>query len=274
MTATTWRGGTVAVSDGNDMTTTGEVRIDPPDVGSRSEPLSPKIIAEMRELHDRSVGLSRLSRVHRFRTRRERRAAREAEGDFLRALGFDAYEQFVAVARAIDRPLRPAPELALVDSGDAVDLIDAHETEAALLRILQDAEGAKAVRPTNEPHARTNGAVASLGGNDDDLPGAQAAAVAGLVEAVGELRSLCELLRAERVELAALGASVRAEAEALLEQARADAQRLQDEASVAARTVLDRAQADAVTLTRNALSTVDGLHRLAAERSSGDTHRD
>ena len=47
--------------------------------------------------------------------------------------------------------------------------------------------------------------------------------------------------------------------------ARLDAQRVRDAAAADARAVLDRARADAVALTRNAISTVDGLRQLAAE---------
>jgi hypothetical protein len=99
----------------------------------------------------------------------------------------------------------------------------------------------------------------------EDVDGAVPAAAAALIQAAAELRGLCELLREERAALAVLGADARAEAERVLERARLDARQLSDEAATQARAVLDRAGADALALTRNAISTVDGLRRLADE---------
>jgi hypothetical protein len=101
------------------------------------------------------------------------------------------------------------------------------------------------------------------------VDGAVPAAAAALVQAAGELRALCEVLRDERAQIAALGADARAESERMLERARVEAQRLGDEAASQARALLDQASADAVALTRNAISTVDGLRRLADDAASG-----
>ncbi len=113
----------------------------------------------------------------------------------------------------------------------------------------------------DELRARANGAATDTSTPD---PPTQDAALA-LAQVAAEMRSLCELLREERAAVAALGTTARAQAEVVLEAARLDAQAVRDAAAADARAVLDQARADAVALTRNAISTVDGLRRLAAE---------
>ena len=107
----------------------------------------------------------------------------------------------------------------------------------------------------------------------DLLDGAVPAAAAALIQVASELRGLCDMLREERAAVATLGADARAEAQHVLERARLDARLLSDEAAAQARAVLDRAGADALALTRNAISTVDGLRRLADESAAaGESH--
>jgi hypothetical protein len=279
---------------------------------TRTTPLAPRLVAEVRDLHDRNVSLSRDAGGPRGRRgRRERREARDAENDLLRALGFPSYEAFVAY---VDPPKPPpaapagvAATLSLVDelpesrSGSTAAL-DAEETEAALLRVLNGGRQTPEPAPAGDDRAVDDELVrrAAPGGLADlhariayfeeelaetrfelgrmrdrlrnapdpgepEQPNAIPVAAEALVQAAAELRSLCELLRTERTELLALGANARAQAEQILESARLDAQLLRDEAATAARAVLDQASADAVALTRNAISTVDGLRRLAGE---------
>jgi cell division septum initiation protein DivIVA len=290
--------------------------VSPADAVSRPAPLAPKIVSEVRELHERCAELARDGRGRKGR--RDRREAREAETDLLRALGFANYEAFMAVVGARnadldgiasddfplaeeqpDEPEREAPGLSLVEP-PAPSALDAKETEAALIRVIRgEGRTPRPPRPTPNDDAQPSAELIAdlharvaafeeelaetrfelrrvrdeLRSRSDsppipespDLSGAVREAAAGLAVAAGEMRSLCELLREERGELAALAATARANAEQLLQLARVDAQRVTDEAAAEARAVLDQARAEAVALTRNAISTVDGLRRLASE---------
>jgi cell division septum initiation protein DivIVA len=295
----------------------------PGDAASRSLELSPKIVDEVRELHERTVRLGREANGPRGRRgRRERRDAREAEADLLRVLGFANYTDFITEVGARGRALEvtagePAPRgLSLVETvpDDIVTLddvtldddlvLDARQTEAALLRVLRsERRGARArvaanehpaddfadlhariavfeeelaetrfelrrvrdeLRARSEGSAPSEPATAALGG---DAP----AVLVALAQTAAELRALGESLRVERMELAGMAATARAEAERLLDQARADAQRIRDDAAAEANALLDQARADAVALTRNAISTVDGLRQLAAEERNRNT---
>jgi hypothetical protein len=285
----------------------------PADTAARATPLGPRLIAEVRDLHDRNVALSREAGGPRGRGgRRQRKEARDAENDMLRVLGFPTYEAFLTF---VDGPPEPvpaaapggAPTLSLVEepatrSSSAADL-DAEATEAALLRVLNgERRGPGPVPVDDEPSVGddevrrlpTPGGLADLhariayfeeelaetrfelGRMRDRLRDAPdppesepanpiPAAAEALVQAAAELRSLCELLRTERAEVAAFGANARAQAEQILEAARLDAQLVRDEAATSARAVLDQASADALALTRNAISTVEGLRRIAVE---------
>ena len=114
----------------------------------------------------------------------------------------------------------------------------------------------------DELRARSNGAAPVASAPD---PPTQDAALA-VAQVAAEMRSLCELLREERAAVAALGTTARAQAELVLDVARLDAQAVRDAGrGRRVRLVLDQARADAVALTRNAISTVDGLRQLAAE---------
>jgi hypothetical protein len=290
--------------------------VTPTETVARTTPLAPKLIAEVRDLHDRNVALTREAGGPRGRRgRRERREARDAENDLLRALGFASYEAFLAYVDGPPKPapgvLTPAPAIvSLVDepatAGPATAL-DAEETEAALLRVLRGERRTAEPAPVDDDGSifdeRVHGLTSSGGladlhariayfeeelaetrfelgrvrdrlrkAPDADEPEPASPITGGaeaLVQAAAELRSLCDLLRTERAEVASLGANARAEAEQILASARLDAQRLRDEAATAARAVLDQASADAVALTRNAISTVDGLRRLAEEEHGG-----
>src|SRR5262245_22881603 len=289
--------------------------MNPADATARTTPLAPRLVDEVRDLHDRNVALSRDAGGPRGRRgRRERREARDAENDLLRVLGFPSYDAFLAY---VDPP-KPAPgagapaaaagvTLSLVDelpesvSGSAAAL-DAEETEAALLRVLRGelrgpdptptedddpADGELLRRPApggladlhariayfEEELAETRFELGRVRDRRQEVADpaepepveAMPAAAEALVHVAAEVRSLCELLRTERAELMSLGANARAQAEQILEAARREAQQLRDEAAAEARAVLDQASADAIALTRNAISTVDGLRRLAGE---------
>jgi hypothetical protein len=285
----------------------------PAETTARATPLGPRLIAEVRDLHDRNVALSRDAGGPRGRRgRRQRKDARDAENDMLRVLGFPTYEAFLTF---VDGPSEPVASPVTSGGGATLSLVeqpaaassaaglDAEETEAALLRVLHgERRGPGSVPVDDEPSVaddEVRGLVApggladlhariayfeeelaetrfELGRMRDRLRGAPEddetepanpipAAADALVQAAAELRSLCELLRTERAEIAAFGANARGQAEQILEAARLDAQLLRDEAATAARAVLDQASADAVALTRNAISTVEGLRRIAGE---------
>jgi len=287
--------------------------VTPADATPRTTPLAPRLVAEVRELHDRNLALSRDAGGPRGRRgRRERREARDAESDLLRVLGFPSFEAFVAY---VDGPpasprapgavsgvtLSLVDELAEGPGSASAAALDAEETEAALLRVLRGEHRRPARERSDAPDVDeelvlgpTPGGLADLHARiayfeeelaetrfelgrmrdrvakasnaaEVDSTNAIPAAAEALTHAAAELRSLSELLRAERTELMSLAADARAEAERVLETARADAQALRDEAAAAARAVLDQASADAIALTRNAISTVDGLRRLAGE---------
>jgi hypothetical protein len=281
----------------------------PAEPTARTTPIAPKLVAEVRDLHDRNVTLSRDAGGPRGRRgRRERREARDAENDLLRVLGFPSYEAFVAfVDPPKPNPTATGATLSLVDelpepSAGSAAALDAEETEAALLRVLNGSRHTSDPAPDPDDAAvddellrRTApGGLADLHAriaffeeelaetrfelgrvrdrlrdtpepNRPEPPNAIPGAAEALAQVAAELRSLCELLRSERAELLSLGAIARAQAEQILESAKLEAQQLRDAAAADARAVLDQASADAVALTRNAISTVDGLRRLAGE---------
>ena len=141
-----------------EVLTTMPTGMKPVDPSPRSSGLSPKIIDEVRELHDRTVSLGRdVSGARGRRARRERREAREAETDLLRVLGFANYDEFAAAVAEPEgdpdaapeppglslvepvgapSPTDAAPGAAVVVPDDEVAL-DARRTEAALLRVLR-----------------------------------------------------------------------------------------------------------------------------------------
>src|SRR4051812_27467973 len=97
----------------------------PVDGSARASALSPKIIDEVLELHDRTVRLGRgVSGSRGRRARKERREAREAETDLLRVLGFSNYEEFVAVVGEPDAPdpeAAESPGLVLIEPVDEAE---------------------------------------------------------------------------------------------------------------------------------------------------------
>ena len=145
------------------LRTTKPADMTPGEAESRALELSPKIVDEVRELHDRTVRLSREANGPRGRRgRRQRREAREAEADLLRVLGFASYGEFISHVgeRASATAPTAAPPgtrgLSLVDAVPDIDLredaddagadvvalesdvaLDARRTEAALLRVLR-----------------------------------------------------------------------------------------------------------------------------------------
>jgi hypothetical protein len=284
------------------------MKLEPAEVVSRPLVLTPRVLAEVRGLHNRTAGLARGAGNLRGRqARRERRDAREAESDLLRVLGFGSYEQFVA---AIGEPPRETTERSVVQADGAGASLDAQPGEPARLRVsgngargtarsdaglgrngeMNDEEVTPGI--VEDLHSRVAAAEEELaetrfelmkvrdelrGRRDShaspavDGAGLAVQTAAGLVEAVRELRSLCELLREERTELVSLGERGRVEAERIVAEARLDAQREREEAAVEARLIFVRAQAEAAALTRNANSTVEGLRRLALETGSDDS---
>jgi hypothetical protein len=263
------------------------------DAGVRGVPLTSRVIAEVRELHDRAVELERETGPLRGRrARQELRGARVAENDLLRVLGFESFGQFAAAVDEIDaHPGRgePEPPPLGADEGDDVDAaaLDAEQTEAGLMRVLHDSQAADVtdaipdrVAELEEQLAQARFELSELRDQLDAQTEIRAtpetsggngvgalieAAAAGMLQATEELRRLGELLREEREAIESLGARARIAAEEILEQAQADAQRTHYEAAARAGAELDQARAAAIELTRSASVTVDGLRRLAAE---------
>ena len=273
------------------------MELEPAEVVSRPSLLTPRVLAEVRGLHNRTASLARdAGNMRGRRARRERRDALEAENDLLRVLGFGSYEQFVA---AIGEPPRAATEPSVVEPDGAGRLrvsgngaLGPARSDAGLGR--NGETNAEEVTPgiVEDLHSRVAAAEEELAEarfelvkvrdelrerrDSHALPevdgdGLSVQAAADLVQAVRELRSLCELLRDERAELASLGERCRVEAERILAEARLDAQREREEAAVEARAMFARARAEAAALTRNANSTVEGLRRLALEAGADDS---
>jgi hypothetical protein len=276
------------------------------DAARRGIALTPKVVAEVEELQGRIVELE--SGKGR-RARQELRTAREAERDLLRVLGFDSYGQFAVVAAAFpEAPNIPAAAPEVVTRAAPPDealALDAELTEAELLNVLRNRIGDEPllVEPgrehefdeTVEMRARiaaleaelvraafeleeTRAGPATPKASDEvvDAPGlggVDETVATALLQATQELRALGELLRDERAEIAALGARARAAADEILEEARLDAQRLRDDAATEARAGLEQAHAAAIALTRNAIDTVDGMRRLAAEDDAAGRER-
>jgi hypothetical protein len=261
------------------------VRMNGADAGVRGIALTPKVIAEVEELHGRSEEIERETGGRGRRARHELRVAREAESDLLRVLGFESYGQFATVvAAAASAPSTPAPQVAAdapVAESRAEDLArDAEQTEAGLLNVLRtlhavDDQPGEIVEVPPAPVAVSDpdAPVAVDTPDDDRVEVVVEAAAVALLQATQELRALGELLRDERAEITALGARSRAVADEILAEARRDAQRIRDEAAAEARE-LDDARAAAMALTRNAIVTVDGLRRLAAEDERAEADAD
>jgi hypothetical protein len=113
------------------------------DAGVRGVSLTSRVIAEVRELHDRAVELEReTGPLSGRRARQELRGARVAEGDLLRVLGFASFGQFAAAVDEMGAQTDLGePELPLgVDEGDEGDAaaLDPEQTEADLIRALHD----------------------------------------------------------------------------------------------------------------------------------------
>jgi len=116
----------------------------------RGVALTPKVIAEVQELHARIAELDGGAGGRGRKVRHELRMAREAEQDLLRVLGFDSYHQFSTVVAAFASASEPAPvhtdapapepeAAASVESTPpAPSLADeAKQTEAELLNLLR-----------------------------------------------------------------------------------------------------------------------------------------
>ena len=192
----------------------------PADAFSRPEPLAPKIVNEVRELHERCASLDRDGTGMRGRrARRERREAREAETDLLRVLGFANYSEFVAVVAAGDDAERSALGLALVEPSYDVDAaataaddadappvpdadvaLEARRTEAALLRVLNSERRGPAPDPrTDAPRGAADAVTdAASGPALADVHSRIAVFEEELAEARFELRRMKDELRGRR----------------------------------------------------------------------------
>jgi len=270
----------------------------------RAVVLSPKIVGEVRELHQRCAELTRSPRAKRGRRgRRERRDASDAENDLLRVLGFESYAAFEgavrgdsAEPRSPEPRLRPplelarsAPELSLVSGAAAATSLEARQTEAALLRVLRSRG-----RDQEPMAADVEGLHARIGACEEELAGARFELLAlrdiararpgpwsiagaageaaplhdgspGYAAVLAELGSLLEALRRERAELTTLHADVQRQAAEILERARRDAEQERAHAHSEAARILSRARGDARALSRDAFAVVEGLRRIASD---------
>jgi hypothetical protein len=119
-----------------------EAQVEWDDVAARPLVVTPRVLAEVRGLHDRAASLAREAGNMRGRqARRERRDACEAERDLLRVLGFGNYEQFEAavcepsVETVADLAVETVADLAVETVADlAVEL--AVETAADLAQAV------------------------------------------------------------------------------------------------------------------------------------------
>jgi hypothetical protein len=121
------------------------------DGNARSGPLAPKIVAQVRELHETVVALSgNTSGFGSRQARRELKEARQSESDLLRVLGFQSYDEFVRVL-AEGGELGEAANDSTGCDGEVVVVIDeaadgtattrldeARRTEVELRRVVDD----------------------------------------------------------------------------------------------------------------------------------------
>ncbi|HEV7525799.1 MAG TPA: hypothetical protein VGP92_12590 [Acidimicrobiia bacterium] len=266
-------------------------------LGVRPIWLTERIVGEVEALHRHASGAAAaIKPLSGRRARRSLRAAREAESDMLRVLGFDSYADFAgavgkraltAVPGRFDASIgKPAPD---------VDLVEAQNTEAALLRVLHRLDDDNGPARRTRPHE----AVALRPVSDepgrgvvDELRGRVAAFEEELAESRFELRSMRDELRGRRrsspenppaeiggllqdtatglaqaaAELRALGELLRAErAElvAFVERARSEAERTLEQARVEAEATRENAAADARRVFERALDDAVATTRAA-----------
>jgi len=98
------------------------------DAMPRGVALTPKVIAEVQDLHTRITELDSGAGGRGRKVRHELRMAREAEQDLLRVLGFESYGQFSTVVAAFASASDPAPAAA---PAPAEEHAPAEEPEAA-----------------------------------------------------------------------------------------------------------------------------------------------
>jgi hypothetical protein len=180
-------------------TSNGAQAMKPAYAALRATPLSPKIIRQVRELHDRTVSLSREVSGARGRSaRRDRREARQAETDLLRILGFDNYEQFSAAAAAANAPGPATRELSVVKTKPQTSAasLDAKQTEAALLRVLRREGRPREMPQETNAAGRTSGTQATSAADIDELHARISAFEEESSEARFELRRLRDQMRA------------------------------------------------------------------------------
>jgi hypothetical protein len=156
--------------------------------GAARAHLSPRITAELNELHRRTVELDASGRaLFKRRLRRERRDARYAEADLLRGLGFASYDEFVRVSRTVSGPHGEVEHLSEITMLHArISLLEEELAEAKFaIKSMGKALG------TSEQRRQSSGSEAEL----EVLRGA-------LDDAAREVTLFSEAVRREGEELA------------------------------------------------------------------------
>jgi hypothetical protein len=276
--------------------------------GRARGPLSPRIVAEVRELHENVVALSQQAGGFPSRPgRRELKDARQSENDLLRVLGFDSYDEFERVVNIVgvedesvaaggyhdeavivlDEVVNDrSPVAELVTNPTELDAfrgrVGAFEEELAevrfeLMRMRDELVGmrerlaAAESRPASVDRASEDSAAERLAAKLETTFGDLAHSLAATA---AELSSLFGQLQRERAELTSTAEHVRNECERVVQAALADAEQARADAATSARQILDEARSQATAMTRDALVTLEGLRRLhdteARDAGSGD----
>jgi len=150
--------------------------------------VSPRILAQVKEVHRRAAGLdARGVGIFERRLRRERRNARQAEEDLLRGLGYASYEDFMR-----STVLEAAPRQ--TEAADIAEIAILHTRIAALEEELAEAKFAiKSVLDRVEA-SRSAAQASGVGDEADELRDA-------LHDAAREVTLFAEVVRRERAEL-------------------------------------------------------------------------
>jgi hypothetical protein len=268
--------------------------------GRARGPLAPRIVAQVRELHENVVVLSQQAGGFASRQgRRELKEARQSESDLLRVLGFDSYDEFEravstvgvddeAVVIVLDdvpgqgqragrlTPDDAAPSEIEARAARAGDLdgfrvrVGAFEEELAevrfeLMRMRDELVGMR------ERLTAAESRPASSDRASEDSAAERLAAklettfgdlARSLAATAAELSALFGHLQRERAELTSAAEQVRSEGARVVQAALADAEQARADAAAHAREMLDDARSQATAITRDAMVTLEGLRRL------------
>jgi hypothetical protein len=235
--------------------------------------IAPRIIDEVHRLHGQVAELAQdAGGVRGRRGRRELRAARQAEADLLRGLGFEHYDEFLAATgdQTPEETMAPVPVSLPAPASDLHPVEEAAQTEIDLLRLVYDAQQKTVdelrarIGALEEEIAEARFEITSVRNDlgslrDRAQPGEIAPEAAVNDVLVAQLTELLGELRRERAEIAEIRVRTDEEAKRALDAVQCDAEQAHAEACA----LVERARAEAIALTRNALVTIDGLQRIA-----------